>query len=202
MNNQQATENLDNLKRSVAAKCHDFNIAHLTLAGFFMTERGLESFLYKIIHPYYENSAACELGEVVFADVLEIVKELPGAIRQPASNEIVTVIPGAPMQTLSPDAMRELFRLRENLNDIVTDDGVKLEMQCKAVEQQNGVQFMQDFCNCEEVVCALTWSMYFMTVTKYSIWFAAQHNKVPYEMLPPKSQHNGSDKLRMWVKYI
>ncbi len=204
MNNQQATENLDNLKRSVAAKCHEFDIAHLTLAGFFMTERGLESFLYKIIHPYYENSAACELGDALFAALLEIVKELPGSIRQPPSNENIMVMSGTSPEQGTPGIPKGLFRIRENLNGIIDDpyDSEKLERQFKAVELQNGVQFMQDFCNCDEVVCTLTWSMYFMTVTKHSIWFAAQHNRVPYEMLPPKSQHNGSDKLLMWVTYI
>ena len=206
LSHEQATEKLDNLKRSIAAKCLDFPIAHLTMIGLFMSERGLESFLFKLIHPYYENSTACELGDLEFADVLEIVKGLPGAIPQSVSSETVTVIPDVPTAAGSPetpDIPKGLFRIHESFEDVAnqTTDSEKGKQQCIAVRQRNGEQFMADFCDCEEVVSNFPFSTYYLQLTKLSVWFAAQYSTVPYEMLPPESWNNGSKKIRMLVKH-
>lgn len=198
MDKEKATETLDNFKRQVAARVSDAKIAHLAYVGFWYTDRGLESFVHKITHPLYEVSSANELGEALFAATLDNMKRLPGAEIGLPSKEVITVIPDAPALS---EITNETFRVRDHLDNLVTD-GAKLKRQCTQIEEMNGRQFLQDFCECAEIVCALTWSDYYMSVTKYSIWFAAQFFKVPYEMLPPKSQHNGSDQLRMLVKYI
>jgi len=201
MNQEQATEMLDTFKRQIAARCAEAKLAHFSYVGFWYTDRGLESFIHKITHPYYEVSIANELGDAVFKTMLDTIQRLPGSEVSSPSTETITVIPGP---AAKPAITNDLFRIRENLDALInqTSDSEKLERQCRAIEEINGIQFLHDFCNCDEVVCELTWSTYYMSLTKYSVWFAALFNKVPYEMLPPNSRYNGTKGWRMLVKYI